>query len=319
MTASGLAGFALVFVLTTWSLSAIGGLALRGGRARLRGLGATVERGAATAVAIVPVGLAAALVAALGAHAIAGPDHCADHAHHAHLCFAHGEGWLDRAWVTVVLAGTGAVLAVRGGILGVSVVRGARGVAQLRAVSAGDDPVRVVASERAFCFVAGLVRPAIYVSSRAWSSLSADERAVLVAHEAAHVRHGDLRRHMLVEGFLVLAAPRVAAIVRTQWRAATERRCDAEAVAATGDAIAVASAMVAMARLHSTPPAALLAFAPRPGELAARVRAVLEGRPTGARAARTLTRVIVAAAVALVVAASLAAGPLHHALESLLG
>jgi Zn-dependent protease with chaperone function len=179
--------------------------------------------------------------------------------------------------------------------------------------------VRIVESERAFCFVAGRGRPAIYVSSRVWSSLSEPERAALVAHEAAHIRAGDLRTRMVIEALLVLAAPLTAARVRAVWLHASERVCDARAAHATGRPESVASAMVSLCRLQASRPAASLGFTPHPDELADRVRAVLAGGPLGERAATRLQRAVTAACAVLVAAAAAAAEPLHHALETLLG
>jgi len=104
-------GFALVFATVAWTLSAIGGIILTKLRARLVRVGPMAERRAAEALAIVPLVLAAAAVATLVAQSAIGADHCQAHSHHAHLCLAHGTGWLDRMWVVVTLAGVGAVVA----------------------------------------------------------------------------------------------------------------------------------------------------------------------------------------------------------------
>lgn len=319
MTAASLAGFSLVFALIAWSLSTMGGLALLGNRDRLRRLGLLVERRAATFAAVVPIVLASAAVTALIVQSIVGPDHCEVHGHHAHLCLVHGAVWLDRAWVMVALASIGAVVAARSVFLAMNLVRSYRSVAVLRAVSVANGPIRLVESQRAFCFVAGLVHPAIYVSTRVWSYLSPDERVALIAHEAAHVRQRDLHRRVLVEAFLALAAPLVGQILRTAWLSATERLCDARAVGETGDAASVASAMVAMCRLNTSQPASLLGFSPPTNELAERVRAVLAGAPLGAVAAGRLARVVVGTSCGVVLATACAAEPLHHALETLLG
>lgn len=319
MNVASLAGFGIVFLLVAWGLSSVGGLVLLVGRKSLRACGPMVERRVAAAVAIVPVVGAVAVVAALITKSIAGPDHCTIHAHHAHLCLVHGAIWLDRAWIMVALASTGALVVMRAALLVTGLVRGHRAIRQLHGVSASRDDVQVVESDRVFCFVAGLLRPAIYVSSRAWSTLSAEHRAALVAHEAAHLRHGDLGHRVLVEALLVLAAPLTAGVVRAAWLSASERLCDADAVQSTGDAVSVAGAMVAMCRLVTQQPAALLGFTPHAHELAERVRCVLDGVPTGARAASTLTRRLVLAMVAFVIATACGAAPLHHALETLLG
>lgn len=318
MSGASLGGFALVFVLVAWLLSALGGLALLGGRAHLRSRGPAVERRAAVAVAVVPVVLASAVVTALIVRSIVGPDHCEVHHHHAHLCLAHGAVWLQRPWVVVALATAAAVVAMRSVFLVATVLRGSRSVAGLASVSTVHGDVRIVESERAFGFVAGLVHPAIYVSSRAWAALTEIERDALVAHERAHVARGDLRARVVIEGFLALASPLVGELVRATWRSASERLCDTEAVDAVRDAPAVASALVALCRLNASRPPAL-GFTPAAGELFDRVHAVLAGQPSGVRSAAILARVVALAASTIIVAAGLAAEPLHHVLETLLG
>ncbi|MDQ3340841.1 MAG: M48 family metalloprotease [Myxococcota bacterium] len=277
------------------------------------------ERRAAEVAAIVPVSLAVIFVATLVMQSTLGIDHCEVHDHHAHLCVVHGALWIERTWVVVTLAVAGAAMLVRLVLLVTSFVRGARSIRELHALSREVGDVRIVDSERAFCFVAGVSRPSIYVSSRAWSSLSAAERLALIAHETAHVRQGDLRTRAIIEAFLVFAAPLVAERIRTSWLQASERLCDARAADVTGEPASVASAMVSLCRLHVSRPASSFGFTPTADELASRVHAVLEGGPTGERAAVLLGRSALVTSVLLVGAAIVAAEPLHHAFETLLG
>lgn len=319
MSLGAVLGFALVFVAIAWTLSALGGSVLSRAGHRLASAGPMAERRAAEAVAIVPIALAAAVVAALIAHSALGPDHCEAHAHHAHLCLAHGAAWLDRVWVIATLAGVAAVIVTRGSLLIAAAIQGARSVAQLRAVGTRNGDVCIVDCDRAFGFVAGYRRSTIFVSTRAWSALDASEQRALVAHESAHVRHGDLARRFLLECLLVLGAPLVAGRVRATWMPASERLCDARAVEETGDPAAVASAMVSLCTLNAGRPAHTFGFTPAAEQLADRVRAVLARTPIGQRAAAALTTTIAIVAVLLVGLAVLTAEPLHHAFETLLG
>ena len=319
MTAASLAGFALVFVTVAWTLSSLGGLLLSSVRPSLTRLGPLAERRAAEAVAIVPVLLAAVAVATLIAQSAIGVDHCEAHAHHAHLCLAHGAVWVERAWVVAALACFGAAVLTRVALLVTNGVRGARSIAQLRSVSTQAGDVRVVDSDRAFCFVAGVRRPTIYVSTRAWSALPQAERRALVAHESAHVHQGDLRRRIIIEAFLAFAAPLVGDRVRSAWMLATERLCDARAAETIGEPEAVASAMVSLCRLNASRPATTFGFTPTAQQLAQRVRAVLAGGPLGERAAIVLGRTVSIATLAVVGVIAIAAEPLHHVFETLLG
>ena len=319
MSVASLAGYALVFIVCAWTLSALGGVTLGLARSKLARLGPLAERRAAVAVAIVPIAIALAVVAVLVAQSALGADHCGEHRDHAHLCLVHGTRWLELPWVVVMLAVTGATLAGRALLVGGSFARGARSIRDLRALSRDGGPVRIVDSERVFCFVAGRAEPAVYVSARAWAALSEPERAALVAHELAHVRHGDLRMRAILEVFLIGAAPLVGESVRGRWLAASERLCDARAAATTGEPTAVASAMVALCRLQASRPVMSFAFTPTADELAYRVEAVLANRPLGERAAALVGRIVVVGFVALVAAAAIAADPLHHLFETLLG
>ena len=319
MTPASLAGFALVFLVSAWTLSATAALVLARAGARLERLGPLVERRAAEAAAIVPIVLAGLVVMVLVLQSLLGADHCEAHAHHAHLCLVHGAAWTHRTWVVVVLAVAGAAVLARLALVLASVLRGARSLRALHAISREAGAVRLVESERAFGFVSGHRPATIYVSTRAWTGLSVAEQRALIAHELAHVRHGDLRMRGVLEACLVLAAPLVGDPIRARWLLASERLCDAHAAEVTGDPASVASALVALCRLETTRLVAALGFTPTAADLAHRVRAVLAGRPLGVRPARLLGRSVLAVSVLLGGAAVLAAETLHHAFETLLG
>jgi Zn-dependent protease with chaperone function len=314
-----LAGFALVFVVTTWTASILAAFALGRTRSRLARSGPMAERRAAEATAIVPVVLGVIVVAALMLQSVVGVDHCETHGHHAHLCLVHGALWIERAWVVVVLAIAGVTIVARGVMVVASLVRGARSIRELHGLSRDVGEVRLVESERAFCFVADHEGPTIYVSSRVWSTLPASEREALIAHETAHVRHGDLRMRSVLEAFLAFAAPLVGGAIRATWMHASERMCDSRAAAQTEPAT-VASALVAMCRLHATRPApTAFGVTPTAEELEGRVHAVLANGPIGERAATRVARSVIAACGALAIFIAMAAEPLHHAFETLLG
>lgn len=319
MSLGALAGFALVFVVTTWTASALGALALGRGRSHLQRSGPMAERRAAEAAAIVPVVLGALVVVALLVQSVVGIDHCDSHGHHAHLCLVHGGMWLERSWVVVVLAIAGATMLARGVLVVAGLIRGARSIRELHRLSRDAGEVRVVDSDRAFCFVANRARPTIYVSSRVWSSLPACERKALVAHEVAHVRHGDLRMRTVLEAFLAFAVPVAGGRIRSTWMHASERICDSHAAAVT-EPVTVASAMVAMCRLHAMRPVpTAFAVTPKADELEGRVQAVLANGPLGDRAATRVARSVVIGCGAFAIAVALAAEPLHHAFETLFG
>ncbi len=316
MIVASLIGFATVFILAAWSISAGLGLTVLLGRRWLRRAGPAFERRAVALAASVPVAVAVAVVVALlwqpGVD-----DHCPHHTHHAHLCLAHGAAWLDRPWAVVLIAGVGVTMAIRLGLVMASVLRTTRAVARLRRVSTATSDVRLVESARSFCFVAGIRRPELFVSTTAWHALDARERAAMLAHERAHIAHGDLWRRLALELLGVLAAPLVPSALRGAWSSATERLCDARAVDVVGRE-PVATALVRLCRADRAR-SALASFAPTAEALADRVEAVLAAEPTGDVAARRLGAASVLSMLALAALALAFAEPLHHALETLLG
>jgi Zn-dependent protease with chaperone function len=315
MSLSALAGFVLVFVVTVVSTSALGGLMLATFGSRLQRVGPMVERRVAVVVAISPVVIATLVIGALVLQSSVGVDHCEVHDHHAHLCFTHGAQWIERTWVVVLLAIATAVVLARATILATSYLVGARSVRVLRAMSHARGEVRVVESDRAFCFVA---RDGVFVSSTVWTTLPGRQRAALVAHEEAHARNGDLTKRLMIEILLVFAAPFTAERVRGRWLRASERLCDAHAARVT-DPETVANAMVSMCKLGNTQPVPGLAFTPMARDLAGRIEAVLASGSLGERAARSIGRVAIIGLISLAAAGGLAAEPLHHAFETLLG
>lgn len=316
MSAASLIGFGVVFLLVCWTASAV--LALLVTTVGRRG--PAVERRMAELAAVVPVALACAVVGILAVESVVGIDHCDSHGHHAHLCIRHGIGWAERPWaVAAVVAGV-AVVGARGLLLVIATVRGHQMVSRLRAAVVGDARVQLVTSERVFCFVAGLVRPTIYVSTAARDALSPEEWSAMLAHEQSHVANRDLMHRLGLELLLLLAAPLAGIVIRERWDAATERLRDTDA-AEQASPEAVASALVHMARAQALPPlGGIAAFTPT-GEqlLTTRVEALLDGAPRGVESARRLARVALASSVVVVTLAFVFAQPLHHALETLLG
>lgn len=322
MSGASLIGFGVVFLLVCGASSAAITAMMFAARRALARRGAAVERRAAELAAAIPVALAAAVVAVLAFESATAIDHCATHGHHAHLCLRHGGAWAEHAWAIAALAcGAGVVLA-RGVALAVVLGRGRAAVARLRPLGGGAPGcVRLVESARPFCFVAGLRRPAIFASTGARAALDRDEWRAMIAHETSHVVHRDLLHRLRLELLLLLAAPLAGPAIRACWSAATERLRDADAADELGDPEPVASALVRMARRAAALRlGAVAAFTPGGARLlASRVEALLGGAPRGERHARRIGRVALVASLAAIAAALVFAGPLHHALETLLG
>jgi hypothetical protein len=320
MTPASLIGFAVVFVLVCLGTSVLGYAATRAGRASLARRGPAAERRAVELAATAPLAAGVAVVAVLVLQSWLGPDHCPAHHHHLHLCLWHGAAWAEHVWPVALLAVAVATAGARLVAVIAANARGARRVRQLRGVAKVDAGVHLVASDRAFCFVAGFLRPRVYASTAVRAALTDDEWRAMLAHEASHVRHRDLLTRLGLELRLAFAAPHLGRALLERWDDATERLRDADAAEAVGSPETVASALLRMCRLASAPFARVASFAPRGDRtLDARVTSLLSASERGEGAARAMRRWVVGAGAALFAAGLALADPLHHALETLLG
>jgi hypothetical protein len=318
MQPGSLFGFGLVFVLVAWTLSLVLMLAVRAARRGLRRLGPAIERRAVELAAAVPVIVGLAVVAVLIVRSAVGVDHCHVHHHEAHLCLMHGGPWFDRAWVVVLVAVAAAIAVIQLAALAVTTARRRRAVSRLRSVSRHADGIWWVDAPHPVCFVAGFRQPEMFISTGAWDALDDDERAAMLAHERAHVRHGDVARRFVLDLFLLVGAP-LAAVLRNAWDSATERLCDARAAAGAGGGESVASAMVKVSRLGVRATPSSTTFTPTARALTDRIEALLADQPAGDRAAHTLLALVTTATIAIVLVAAIQSASLHDVLESLLG
>lgn len=327
MTAASLVGFALALVVVAWLASVGLTGAVLVAQPWLRRCGPATERTATTLAIVMPPMIAVALVVPVVVDSVlaagtAGADHCGIHDHHAHLCVVHGGAWADAPGAIVALALVGALVLGRLSRLAWAVFTMRRAVARLDAslpakVAAAE--LRLVPTTHTFCFVAGVRHPRIYIGAGLWQRLDDEARAALLAHERAHIAQRDPAGSIALAALAAFAPPGLAAVLQRRWAAATERLCDARAVAATSvDAVARALMVTARAERDPAPGDLALAFAPR-ADLADRVDAVLAEGPTGAAAAQTLSGAALGLLGGVALLAAAAIDPTHHALETLLG
>ena len=319
-----LIGFALAFVLLSWVLSALALAVMRLLRDRLRAAGAQVERTAAALALALPAALALTVTVALAVRSLGAGHHCLVHGTHPHLCLLHGELWGAQPWAVGALAALAGALAVA---LLRRVLHGLRARVALRHLAGAATRVDIagiathlVPSARAHSFVAGLLHARIFMTTAAWQALDEAGRHAVVAHERAHVTGRHLLWRWLLGALALLGAPVLSASLLRRWSEATERLCDAQAAEAVGDATVVAAALVQVARgVGAGEPALGLSFPSHAAELEARVHAVLGGAPDGRRAASWLRAAATALLVVTLSLCVVAAEPIHHALETLLG
>jgi Zn-dependent protease with chaperone function len=326
MVLGSIIGFALVFVLVTWTASAVMGVALISSAKTLSRLGSAAEKRAAALALVIPPLLGGIVALALAGYSafpgfLGGADHCDSHGDHLHLCLVHGGDWATRAWALSLISALSAIVLVRVAQLVDTIIRGRRRVAMVERSSqriAGDAvPVFLSPSKRPFCFVSGFRSPRIFVASSLWDRSSEDEREAMLGHEHSHVENGDLWRSVALSIFALFGAPLLGAQFKRLWGEATERLCDRLAADRTGDPASIAAALVNVARGPRF--IGVLSFMPRPESVKHRVIAVLSQERTGRPFARHLLQGAGVIVVTTAIATATLADPLHHALETLLG
>lgn len=246
-------------------------------------------------------------------------DHCLVHDDgHAHLCFVHLPTTGIHAALGLGLVFVATYALIRTGLaahdlrLAVRVINAAMTTGEAR----NDLNVTVIDSEQPLCVTAGLLRPQVMVSRGLLTALSETERRVVLAHEHAHANRRDALTSYVVRVLSALHLPSTAQWLVREVELAAEQACDEAAVAALGDRLTVAAAILSVERM--TQRALSTAFAPAVVAFGAsaverRVEALLdEPLPTqGLRA--VLGSIALAALCAL-----FASDELHHLTESLL-
>lgn len=247
-------------------------------------------------------------------------DHCDDHPGHVHLCLMHRPP-LDQGvvgWAIVAgLAGLAVIALARQArrLLRSSIaIDGLRRMARSRLDGGG---VRVIDSPVPLAATAGLLRPAVYLSSGFLAGVDADAIRVVGAHEREHVRRRDPLRQVLATLFALAHVPGTRRQLLADHELAAEQACDEAAAFAVGDRVRVARAVLAVERLMSRVQVDphLVAASFGGSHVAARVGTMLSD---GRWSAAWDRRIVFASAVVGLTVLLLSAGSLHHATETLL-
>lgn len=278
-------------------------------------LGAARRADAALAALLAPVSAALTVGLAVSLpslrHALGfGADHCAEHLHHAHLCWLHASG------LPPLLAALGAsaiaAFVWRAFRPLTSAWRAARVSVSLERVSEPREDLVWVPGSARICHTVGVFSPKIYLSRSLAGSLAEDHLAVVLAHERAHVARNDPAFGLVTSLACAFGLPIVADGWRAAWRQAAEEAADAEAARAHGP-LAVASALVAFARLQQAPEL-LPGIGFGPVGLEARVLRLLGARHSGASRTFALPLLALALSGAVILAAA-RSDTLHHQVE----
>jgi Zn-dependent protease with chaperone function len=275
-------------------------------RQRARTLFALCALPSAAGAAFLAIALLPSAAALLGVD-----DHCAVHTHHAHLCPLHPWAHGPNAAGALLLGGlvlAFAAIAWRT----VRTRRALRTVASLAEAREKDGTWRV-RSPRPFAFTAGLVRPAVYVSTGLREALSASDLAIVVAHERAHARRRDALLTWAAAWLGALHVPATSRRISADLHAACEQACDLEAAREAAAPVDVAAALVRVERLQGAAgPWPSVAFGG--GDVEARVESLLAPPIADRPLPRLPFWMAVAASTCI---AALLADPLHHAAETL--
>ena len=242
-------------------------------------------------------------------------DHCLEHAGHPHLCLVHLPATLRGP---LVAAGSLTAAAVAIGLARTTarILRQRRRLALLGATASSPTVPghRVVPSDHLFSFVAGFVRPKIWVASALQDALAADQLAVVLAHERAHVERRDPLRAATAATLSWPLWPSVRRAILEELALASEQACDEAAALRLGDRLRVAEAILAVERLvrrasTSSVPSSASAFGG--SNVGARVHGLV-----GKLAVERFPRSVSGAAIAgVAVALPFGADALHHAME----
>lgn len=159
----------------------------------------------------------------------------------------------------------------------------------------------------------GLLVLRLFVARRVIEACTAEEFEAIVAHEQAHAGQRDnLRRLAMVAAPDLLGLVPVGRRLHEAWLHAAELAADHQAAARTAGGVHLASALVKVARLATSPGAPLPASALYRGEpIAERVHRLLDPSPSPASAPWPLWARLLGAWVA--VAAGVATLPFAHA------
>ncbi|MCP4676065.1 MAG: M48 family metalloprotease [Deltaproteobacteria bacterium] len=326
MAASSLICFGLVFICVSALASLLLGGVLKLAESNLRTLGHFTERRGATLVLLLPplLGLTVtAILAGNSALALAsGTDHCLEHGHHLHLCLKHSALWASEPWAVVTLCFFATFIIIRAIHTAWAHLYAQLAATRLKDIGSPIDDFDhgfLVPGEEKTAFTTGVFSPTIIISRGAWNALDVNGRAALMAHEQAHITHGDLGKRAALGVLACLGVPMFTRRALEIWELASERICDRDAASRVGRSSIVAGAILSLSQLPGKRPATAVAVFAAASNVTQRVHSLLNHEPGGEPVARSLAGFSIAATVLAAAACMIFAESLHHILETILG
>ncbi|MEZ4333657.1 MAG: M56 family metallopeptidase [Myxococcota bacterium] len=248
----------------------------------VRDRGADAHARVAWLAAVAPVLLPTILVGLCALPGIAGAlfgpgDHCAAHGDHPHFCAIHATRALPASSALLLLALAPVGLPLLVGLVR-DLRRGRRESRWLRQrqLDSPSPGLHRLDSALPIALSHGLRRPEIWISRSLDAALTPAERAVVLAHERAHVARRDPARLALAALASRLHFPVFRDRVLSALRLAAEQACDADAARAVGDPLRVAATLLRVERLLQGTPSDLRFAAPLlDASLPARIEALV--------------------------------------------
>ncbi|MFU8814999.1 MAG: M56 family metallopeptidase [Pseudomonadales bacterium] len=182
----------------------------------------------------------------------------------------------------------------------------------LKALASSRGRLGIVPGRAPLAVAGGVLDPVVLLSRGLLDQLTLRQRRIVAAHEAAHLRHGDVWRNVLFELLLIAHLPRVRRKLREQWLRALEEHAD-DVVAQRFGAEDVVDVLLQVARLKLRQPPH--GFSVAGSDLPGRVWRLLDG-PRGDHGGSPFFAIVYASGLATLFAAAVTG---HHTLETLLG
>lgn len=196
------------------------------------------------------------------------PDHCLETTGHGpHLCWVHAAGAIPGAHLHDSAALV--TLSVLAALIAWHLFAWGQALGRLRLLDSAavpareaevrermaqfqlywEGPITVVAFGAPVCFVRGVARPHLVLSTEVLDTLPNESLRAMLAHEVAHVSRADNLWRVAGQAALLTHVPGIGRRAYGRWAEAAEAACDAAAADQVGSRFTVAEALVHFQRM----------------------------------------------------------------------
>lgn len=180
-------------------------------------------------------------------------DHCQTHGgYHLHLCLSHTPVLSTNNYVNFISLVISVFLAYRLLKVGISLfkIHALIKILHLGQPHYTADKVCLVQSNKPFAFVAGLLKPVIYISDQLKQNLRDSQFQALLAHERAHLYRKDHWRIFLANHCSLFLWPSLRNHLLDRLELSSEYSCDSIAAATINNPIEVAETLLQVYKLQ---------------------------------------------------------------------